>query len=361
MSTIPKCRISPGRVLIVSLLVDAWLVFIGRALTEANYEVTVVTSVETSHGNPDHFDVLKYFLPNPFCRLVDFQDAPAALNSSFDFAVVGLQGTDSPEEKQKLLAVTGATPVRAVTLRRYNTGFASMARMLLKEMRQPVIRRSSRVLVEEYDRASWLLRLLCPVSQMGMLPHQRVICQGLPEGLPDPTERQFLFNFLGSYSGPRIPIVDRLEPLLRLSQGGAQFVTLDGRQAEVMWHADRPSSTRDRPLNGYLDTLTQSFFTLCLPGYTIITHRVLEAIHCGSIPVLSEEMADATLLPLEHGRNCWLVKADAWESTVAALPALNRDRVLEMQAGVKLLARREASLPFLARKWLDYLGLESAK
>jgi hypothetical protein len=349
-----------GRVVIVSFQLDTWLLFISRALTRAGYDVTMITNRDASREDLDHRDILKYFLPNPFCRLIDLKDASQMPETRYDFAVAGLRGASSPEEKQKMLALTGATPLRAVVLRHYNSRFPSMARLVAKEMLHPFIRRSSRVLVERYANASWTLRLLSPPFRLGVIPHQRTICQGMPDGLLDQTERPYLFNFLGSHGGPRAPIIDRLESSLQISGGGAQQVNLGGKDVRVVWHADRPGSTRARPLNEYFDTLRHSFFTLCLPGCTVITHRVLEAIHCGSIPVLSKESAPEYLLPLEHGRNCLLVTNDDWASALGALSALDQKQVLEMQNAVKNLARNEASIPALEKKYLHLLGLNGA-
>jgi len=350
-----------GRVLIVSFRLDTWLLFIGRALSRIAYDVTLVTHTDAlGEEDHDHRDILKYFLPNPFCRLIDFKDAARIPEIRYDFAVAGMRGMSLPEEKQKVLAMTGATPLRAIVLRHYNTQFPSMARLVMKDMAHPFIRRSPRVLVEKYADSSWILRFLSSPARLGVVPHQRVICQGLPEGLGEQTERLYLFNFLGTYSGPRVPIIDRLESRFQISGGGAQQVNLGGKNVPVMWHADRPGSTRDRPLNEYLDTLCASFFTLCLPGYSIITHRALEAIHCGSIPVIPEESVPQYLLPLEHGRNCLLVKRDDWESALAELSALDREQIFEMQNAVKNLACHEASIPALEKKCLRQLGLKDA-
>jgi len=359
--------LSGGRVLIVSRLLDGWLLFIARSLTSAGYDVTIVTNTDASVDDSDHRDILKYFLPNPFCRLIDFMDAPQLLEMRYDFAIAGLRGASPPEEKQKLLALIGATPLRAVMLRYYDTRLPAMASLVVKEMLHPFIRRASRVLVEEYKDASWALWLLGPVSRLGIVPHQRVICQGMPDGLGDQTERTYLFNFLGTYPGqyvppePRVLIIDRLESRFQISNGGAHQVNLGGKAVSIMWHADRPGSTRNRPLNEYLDTLCNSYFTLCLPGAVLTTHRALEAIQCGSIPVLPAESISQYRLPLAHGRNCWRVTHNNWETALAALSALDQNQIFEMQTAVRSLARNEASIPSLEKKCLHHLGLEHAQ
>lgn len=348
---------SRGRVLVVSILLDGWLFFIGRALSRAGYDVTFVTTTDPALGDPDHRDILKYFLPKPFCHLVDLKDAAQLAGKKYDFAVVGIYGATSFEEKRRILDAIGATPLRGIVLRHYNTELPAMVRLVLKETVHPFIRRAPRVLVEEYGNASWMLRFLAPVSELGIVTHQRVTCQGMPDGLLDRVERDYLFNFLGSYDGPRVFIIDQLEAYLHISTGGAHKINLGGKSVDIVWHADRPGSRRARPLNEYLDTLCNSYFTLCLPGHTVLTHRVLEAIHCGSIPILSAEAMPRYLLPFRHGHNCWLVTNNNWKSALVALSALDRAQILEMQRAVKALAQNEASIPALDKRCLEHLGL----
>jgi hypothetical protein len=349
-----------GRVLVATVLVDAWQLFIARALSHAGYEVTIMTYLEPVPGDLDHKDIMKYFLPNPFCRIVDLKEKPKPPEARYDFAITGMRGITSPDQKRMLLGLIGPAPLQAVVLRQYNSRLRAMANLVLKEMRQPFLRRSSLVLVEEYIKASWALRLLTKTSQLGVVPHQRVICQGLPAGLSNKSDRSFFFNFLGSHSGPRVPIANRLEAQFKITRGGEQEVSLGGKTIRMMWHSDRPNSTRNRPLNEYLDTLGNSFFTLCLPGYEVITHRALESIHCGSIPVLPAESISHYLIPLEHGRNCWAVKNNDWETAMAEVIALDRDKVFELQNAVKKLAGAEASIPSLEKRCLRMLGLNPA-
>ena len=354
-----------SRVLVVTFRLDTWLLFISRALSRMAYDVTIITHTADSPDDPDHNDILKYFRAHPFCRMADFQETSSLPVANYDFAVTGLRGISSPEEKSQLLATMGDARLLAVVLRHYNLEYPAMSRLVIKEMLSPFIRRAPRVLVEDYGQAAWLLRLLATPIEMGVIPHQRVICQGWTENQPDQAERPFLFNFLGTHSGPpgatliepRAQILDDLEALLQISAGGDQKVTLNGKTARIMWHADRPNTMRTRPLNEYLDTLCGSRFTLCLPGHTVITHRVLEALHCGSIPVMAAEIVSHYDLPLIHGRTCWLVKNADWKSVPAALLALDRDKVLEMQSAVKKLAHGEASIPALERRAIKNLGL----
>jgi hypothetical protein len=347
-----------GRVLIAASLLDAWLLFLARVLSRAGYEVNLVTDLDPSLKDPDHGDVLKYFLPNPFCRLTDLKEAAAAPGTAYAFAILGVRAAYSPEEKQKVLALAGTAPLHAVMLRYYRTYFQNMARLVAKDFLQPFIRRSPRVVVERYDKAAWMLRFLASPRLMGIVPHQRIICQGLPPDLGSRTERKYLFNFLGTCVKLRVPIINRLESRFHLSPNGGQQIDIGGKTAGIMWHADRPGSTRERPLNEYLDVMGDTFFTLCLPGQALTTHRALEAIHCGSIPVLPEETASQYDLPLKHGRNCWLVPRDRWEAAMETLGALDRQKVLELQAAVRKLAREEASIPALEKKCLRHLDLE---
>ena len=87
-----------GRVLVATVFVDTWLLFISRALSRAGYDVTIVTHVEAAWADHDHVDIMKYFRPNPFCRLVDFHDAATLNDTTFDFAIAGLRGSSGLDE-----------------------------------------------------------------------------------------------------------------------------------------------------------------------------------------------------------------------------------------------------------------------
>jgi hypothetical protein len=334
------------------------LVFFAQTLTRAGYDVTLVACLDASVTDADHRDVLKFFLPAPFCRLLDWDDAASVSGAPYEFAIAGLHGASTAEEKEKISALIAATPLRAVVLRRYDTRLPAVVRLMAKEVVRPFIRRARRVVVEEYRRASWCLGILAPISRLGIIPHHRVTCNGMPEGCDKRTERSYLFNFLGTYdadpTSERVPVIDRLESRFQLT-GGAQELSLDGKSVRVVWHADRPGSTRARPLNQYLDTLGDSFFTLCMSGDTVTTHRVLEAIHCGSVPVLSEQWMQQYDLPLVHGDNCWLVRNGDWVAAISEISALDPEKIFAMQSAVKELARHAASIPSLERKYLAFL------
>ena len=351
---------SHGRVLIVTELLDSWLAFYARALTDAGYDVTLVSKLDPSVQEHDHLDVLKYLLPAPFCRVIDLKEKSEISKVDYDFAIVGLKGSSPLNEKRQLRDVLGAIPVQAVMLRRYGKRLTDVGRLIAKDVLYPFIRRSPRLLVEAYREHSWMLRLLAPISPMGIVPHHQMTCLGVPEGLGKQTERKYLFNFLGTYNttppNERTGIIDRLETSHKISSG-TQRLAIGSGTFEIVWHADRPGTTRERPLNEYLDTVNDSYFTLCLPGYTVTTHRVWEAIICGSIPVLNADLVPHYCLPLVHGQNCWLVQNGDWESALVALSVLNQEKIYEMQSAVKSLALNDASMASLEKKSLVLLGL----
>jgi hypothetical protein len=364
MDTPDAFPISRGPVLVAAPLVDGWLIFYAKTLSHAGYEVTLATNLDSSVRDQDHVNVLHNFSQAPFCSLVDIRDAAAIAKMRFDFALAGIHGASPQEERDGLLSLIGRTPLRAIIFRRYNSRFPSMVRLLGKEMAHPFIRRSARVLVEGYQNASFLLNLLSSPGLIGIVPHQRVTCRGMADGLADRVERDYLFNFLGGYDGEvgaeRTLVVDQLESRFHLS-GGEHELNIEGKKVRTIWYADRPGNTRKRPMHEYFARVGNSYFTLCPSGDSETAHRVLEAIHCGSIPILNKKRMAQYGLPLEHGKNCWLVHDRNWASAVTTLSSLGQDKIIEMQGAVRNLAHGEASIPSLERKCLILLGLISWK
>jgi hypothetical protein len=95
----------------------------------------------------------------------------------------------------------------------------------------------------------------------------------------------------------------------------------------------------------YLHTLTDLDFCISPPGYEPYTHRTVEAIVRGSVPILAEPRAYD--LDLRDGENCIIVNDNNWlQATRRALDLLPSD-VLRMRRAV-LALREERLVPAVA-------------
>ena len=99
----------------------------------------------------------------------------------------------------------------------------------------------------------------------------------------------------------------------------------------------------------YMNLLTNSDFTLCPPGYAVWSHRVVEAILRGSIPVLEIESRDIYDLGLVDGQNCLLVNSDDWPSTIRRLVHLDDSEVVRMRSRLAIMCRERMRPNMLAQ------------
>jgi hypothetical protein len=105
----------------------------------------------------------------------------------------------------------------------------------------------------------------------------------------------------------------------------------------------------------FVQTLTQSDFTLCPRGYSLVTHRPLEALLRGSIPVLDAGELDLYGVDLVDGRNCIAVGEAGWPAAVERIKALRDDEVAAMRRHVHAM-RDSLDYAHLARGICRRLG-----
>ena len=84
----------------------------------------------------------------------------------------------------------------------------------------------------------------------------------------------------------------------------------------------------------YLDVLSQSDYTLCPPGYSLVTHRPLEAMLRGSIPVLNSSELDLYDIGLEDGVNCIGVDGKKWPEAIDRIIQLDESTVISMRRNI---------------------------
>lgn len=141
--------------------------------------------------------------------------------------------------------------------------------------------------------------------------------------------RPICVSFLGSQDPPqRQRILDEVRPLFDRSDGRARLAG-DGRS--MFWHEFSDAAPNALPPRDFVRVLTDSDFTLCPRGYSLVTHRPMEALMRGSIPVLAVDELDLYGIGLAHGENCIGVPRGRWADTVGRLPLMHGDEVLRMR------------------------------
>lgn len=177
-------------------------------------------------------------------------------------------------------------------------------------------------------------------------------CNWKPE-----TPRPILANFLGSQDpAERTRILDSVRPLFL--QGGC--ASLAGRRGKRMhWTEYSDSAPVGLGATEFLDILKDSDFTLCPRGYSLVTHRPLEALLKGSIPVLAAGELDLYDYGLEDRRNCIAVKGETWRDTVAALVDVDDNEVTGMRQNIYAMRDDKLCYKAAAERMRGRLGLAS--
>jgi hypothetical protein len=106
--------------------------------------------------------------------------------------------------------------------------------------------------------------------------------------------------------------------------------------SDILWieYGDDPGEARGVPAFKYIDYLSDSDFTLYPPGYSPLTHRVIEALVRGSIPVLHEQELELYDIHFQNRVNCVAVKNGDWLTAIKEIQAISQDVVIEMRSNI---------------------------
>lgn len=167
--------------------------------------------------------------------------------------------------------------------------------------------------------------------------------------------RPYRANFLGSRDPEaRARILESIEPYFTAEAGhpGSQS------PKPMRWLAY--SDTQPAALSGqaFLEVLTQSDFTLAPPGYSLVTHRPVEALLRGSIPVLHSSELDLYDLDLRDGETCIAVPQGGWADAMRRILAMDEEVIQGMRRAIAALVPAKVAYPALARDIARRLGVE---
>jgi hypothetical protein len=123
---------------------------------------------------------------------------------------------------------------------------------------------------------------------------------------------------------------------------GSELDYSDSKNQAVWVEYGGPESSGTNALdqNVYLDVLTDMDFCISPPGWGWYTHRTVEALVRGSIPILAEP--DVYNLDLRDGENCIVVRNGDWRGGTRRALDMRESEVVRMRTCV--LALRENSL-----------------
>jgi hypothetical protein len=104
--------------------------------------------------------------------------------------------------------------------------------------------------------------------------------------------------------------------------------------------------------------LTDSDFTLSPPGYSLVTHRPVEALLRGSIPVLNTDELDLYDLDLVDGVNCIAVPSGEWPAAMDRIIHMDESEIVAMRRNIQVMLTERVAYPALSRNMCRRLGLD---
>lgn len=172
--------------------------------------------------------------------------------------------------------------------------------------------------------------------------------------------RPFLVNFLGCRDPEiRATTIDAARSSLDESaRGNGVLSTRFGKPA--FWHEYTNAAPVGLEPRKFLAVLAQSDFTLCPRGYSLVTHRPVEALLRGSIPVLAANELDLYGFVLRHGENCFAVEDGRWAEAVAELARVDERELVRMRSNIRAMFEADLSYDAVAKRLRLRLGVIDA-
>jgi hypothetical protein len=171
------------------------------------------------------------------------------------------------------------------------------------------------------------------------------------------TPRPLRANFLGSRDpAVRSRILDSVESYFVPS--GPSSSPDAGSGQRMAWHAYSDAQPAALSPEDFLRVLSESDFTLSPPGYSLVTHRPVEALLRGSIPVLNADELDLYDLGLADGVNCIAVPPGGWPAAMDRVVRMSAAQITDMRRNIAAMLDTQVAYPALARNMSRRLGLD---
>lgn len=167
--------------------------------------------------------------------------------------------------------------------------------------------------------------------------------------------RPYRVNFMGSQDPPsRKKVLDNFRHLFD-ADAAASSGSATGRT--MFWHEYSDADPVGIPPREFIRLLTESDFTLCPRGYSLVTHRPIEALLRGSIPVLAKEEIGLYGVDLVDGENCIGVAEGSWAQTVQRLSRMDERDVVRMRLNAAAMFGRYLDYEALAQRLRTRIGV----
>jgi hypothetical protein len=338
-----------NEIVIFAPVVDPWFIFVGKACDELGVNFRLITlAPDGVDSDGDAQDCWKWLKKNDAILRIEVVNASDLEAVCGDTCFVLLRGNYQQRERiliQRLIRKF----TRSVGLLRFGSqSLQWQAKQIIKDAIDPFYSLFTEVWTEDLQIPLMSLLLIKPHRYFGILPHQRysilddswsLLGRKITCG-----DRPCLFSYAGSSNNQKRDIAASwIEARLSANRDFIHLGPVAGIH-KVSWHYDRAGSCRPRPHDSYIKQLESSWFSLCLPGVTGTTNRVLEAVLRGSIPVIPAEQVKFYCLPFRHASNSIFVKNNDWGRAINTIALMTREDRLAMQKAVVKLAYSKGSL-----------------
>lgn len=165
--------------------------------------------------------------------------------------------------------------------------------------------------------------------------------------------RPTCINFVGSRDPARRgDAVDQIERFLKASGEGTR------NAGRIRWRVYSDAEPAALPETEFVDILSNSDFTLAPPGHSLITHRPIESMLRGSVPILNETEAPIYEIGLCDGENCLLVREGNWSAAVSRALSTSQDEVARMRANLWQMNESQLQYASLSKGICSRLGVQ---
>jgi len=169
------------------------------------------------------------------------------------------------------------------------------------------------------------------------------------------TRRQIRVNFLGNQDpAVRKQVLDSAHPLFQPTGPSASAPAAGNK---MYWHEYSDAAPTGVAPRDFVRLLTESDFTLCPRGYSLVTHRPVEALLRGCVPVIAVDEIDLYGIPLIDGENCIGVRDGRWDDTVRRLAEVEDKDIVRMRRNAHEMFDRYLAYDALARRLRNRVGV----
>lgn len=221
------------------------------------------------------------------------------------------------------------------------------------------LRKVDRLLYKDGYHERDLLSWLAPRNALGFDVHSQylhdpVLFEAIHahDWKPE-TVRPISANFIGSQDpAQRTLILDSIRPV-----AGAHGGTVHPDLKPLLWREYSDAAPDALSPDAFIRVLTDCDFTLCPRGYSLVTHRPVEALLRGSIPVLAADELDLYGFELVDGKNCMAVAPGDWPAAISRLTTFTEGELTRMRRNILDIVSRSLDYRHLAKQIRQRIGV----